>query len=85
MGHRGYLAIRFVILLGIMVILDIPAKIGYTKYMSLDDIMLKKEIADLLDKESYRIWDSAKVIKNQDYHDGLVKGLKMASIFVSKL
>jgi hypothetical protein len=53
--------------------------------MSLDDMMLKKEIADLLNKESYRIWDSTKVIKNQDYHDGLVKGLKMASIFVSKL
>jgi hypothetical protein len=51
--------------------------------MSLDDMMLKKEIADLLDKESYRIWDSAKVIKNQDYHDGLVKGLKMASQFVA--
>ena len=48
-------------------------------------MMLKKEIADLLNKESYRIWDSTKVIKNQDYHDGLVKGLKMASIFVSKL
>jgi hypothetical protein len=53
--------------------------------MSLDDMMLKKEIAELLDKESYRIWDSAKVIKNQDYHDGLVKGLKMASQFVAKL
>ena len=53
--------------------------------MSLDDMMLKKEIADLLNKESYRIWDSAKVIKNQDYHNGVVKGLKMASIFVSKL
>jgi hypothetical protein len=25
------------------------------------------------------------VIKNQDYHDGLVKGLKMASQFVAKL
>jgi hypothetical protein len=48
-------------------------------------MMLKKERADLLDKDSDRIWDSAKVIKNQDYHDGLVKGLKMASIFVSKL
>lgn len=53
--------------------------------MSLDDIMLKKEISELLAKESYRVWDSAKVIKNQDYHDGLVKGLKMASEFVSKL
>ncbi len=57
----------------------------YNGYMSLDDMMLKKEIADLLNKESYRIWDSAKVIKNQDYHDGLVKGLKMASEFVAKL
>lgn len=57
----------------------------YNRYMSLDDMMLKKEIADLLNKESYRIWDSAKVIKNQDYHDGLVKGLKMASEFVAKL
>jgi hypothetical protein len=28
--HRGYLAIRFVILLGVMVILDFPRKIGYT-------------------------------------------------------
>lgn len=53
--------------------------------MSLDDIMLKKEISELLNKESYRVWDTAKVIKNQDYHDGLVKGLKMASEFVSKL
>ena len=65
--------------------LDFPCKIGYTGYMSIDDIMLKEEIAYLLDKESYRIWDSAKVIKNQDYHDGLVKGLKMASEFVAKL
>ena len=47
--------------------------------------MENKEIADLLDKESYRIWDTTKVIKNQDYHDGLVKGLKMASRFVAKL
>jgi hypothetical protein len=53
--------------------------------MSLDDITLKKEISELLAKESYRVWDSAKVIKNQDYHDGLVKGLKMASEFVGKL
>jgi hypothetical protein len=53
--------------------------------MSLDDITLKKEISELLDKESYRIWDSAKVIKNQDYHDGLVKGLKMAAQYVAKL
>ena len=65
--------------------LDSPAKFWYPWYMSLDDMMLKKEIADLLNKESYRIWDSAKVIKNQDYHDGLVKGLKMASQFVAKL
>jgi hypothetical protein len=53
--------------------------------MSLDDMMLKKEIAELLDKESYRIWDMAKVMKNQDYHDGVVKGLKMASKFVAEL
>ena len=53
--------------------------------MSLDDTMLKKEISEILNKESYRIWDSAKVIKNQDYHDGLVKGLKMASEFLAKL
>ena len=57
----------------------------YTRYMSLDNIMLKKEISELLDKESYRVWDMAKVIKNQDYHDGVVKGLKMAAQFVSKL
>ena len=53
--------------------------------MSLDDMMLKKEISELLDKESYRVWDMAKVMKNQDYHDGVVKGLKMAAQFVSKL
>jgi len=53
--------------------------------MSLDDTTLKKQISELLNKESYRVWDSAKVIKNQDYHDGLVKGLKMASEFVAKL
>ena len=47
--------------------------------------MKNQEIADLLDKESYRVWDTAKVIKNQDYHDGLVKGLKMAAKFVAKL
>jgi len=47
--------------------------------------MTNQEISDLLDKESYRVWDTAKVIKNQDYHDGLVKGLKMASKFVAKL
>jgi hypothetical protein len=53
--------------------------------MSLDDMMLKIEIAELLNKESYRVWDMAKVMKNQDYHDGVVKGLKMASKFVAKL
>ena len=53
--------------------------------MNTDDTVLKKEIADLLNKESYRIWDTTKVIKNQDYHDGLVKGLKMASKLVAKL
>jgi hypothetical protein len=47
--------------------------------------MTNQEIADLLDKESYRVWDTAKVIKNQDYHDGLVKGLKLASKLVAKL
>jgi hypothetical protein len=47
--------------------------------------MTNQEIADLLNKESYRVWDTAKVIKNQDYHDGLVKGLKMASRLVAKL
>jgi hypothetical protein len=47
--------------------------------------MTNQEIADLLDKESYRVWDTAKVIKNQDYHDGLVKGLKIASKLVAKL
>jgi hypothetical protein len=47
--------------------------------------MTNEEISELLNKESYRIWDTAKVIKNQDYHDGLVKGLKMASKFVSQL
>lgn len=75
---------QYVILANIIVF-DFPAKIGYTGYMSLDDMMLKKEISELLNKESYRIWDSAKVIKNQEYHDGLVKGLKMASEFVAKL
>ena len=44
-----------------------------------------EEIAKLLDQESYRVWDTAKVIKNQDYHDGLVKGLKMAAKLVAKL
>jgi hypothetical protein len=47
--------------------------------------MNTEEIAKLLDQESYRIWDTTKVIKNQDYHDGLVKGLKMASKLVAKL
>ena len=61
------------------------AEIWYDRCMSLDDIMLKKEIAEILDKASYRIWDTAKVMKNQDYHDGVVKGLKMASNIVSKL
>ena len=73
------------VILANIIVFDFPAKIGYTGYMSLDDITLKKEISELLAKESYRIWDSAKVIKNQDYHDGLVKGLKMASEFVAKL
>ena len=48
-------------------------------------IMTNDEISELLNKESYRIWDTSKVIKNQDYHDGLVKGLKMAAKFVSTL
>jgi hypothetical protein len=47
--------------------------------------MTNQEISDLLNKESYRVWDTAKVIKSQDYHDGLVKGLKMAAKFVAKL
>ena len=47
--------------------------------------MTNKEIAILLDQESYRIWDTTKVIKNQDYHDGVVRGLKMAAILVGKL
>lgn len=47
--------------------------------------MTNEEISALLDQESYRVWDTAKVIKNQDYHDGLVKGLKMAAKFVAKL
>ena len=61
------------------VLFDFPAKIGYAGSMT------NEEISDLLDKESYRIWDTTKVIKNQDYHDGLVKGLKMASKLVAKL
>ena len=47
--------------------------------------MTNQEISELLNKESYRIWDTTKVIKNQDYHDGVVKGLKMASMLVAKL
>ena len=47
--------------------------------------MTNEEIALILDKESYRIWDTTKIIKNQDYHDGLVNGLKMASKLVAKL
>jgi hypothetical protein len=47
--------------------------------------MTNQEISQLLNDESYRIWDTTKVIKNQDYHDGLVKGLKMAAQFVAKL
>ena len=46
---------------------------------------LKKRNSRDTNKESYRIWDTTKVIKNQDYHDGVVKGLKMASELVSKL
>ena len=47
--------------------------------------MTNEEISKLLNKESYRIWDTARVIKNQDYHDGVVKGLKMAAQYVAKL
>jgi hypothetical protein len=47
--------------------------------------MTNQELADLLHQESYRIWDMAKVIKNQDYHDGVVKGIKMAAKYVAKL
>ena len=47
--------------------------------------MTNEEIADLLNQASYKVWDTAKVMKNQDYHDGVVKGLKMASNIVSKL
>jgi len=59
--------------------LDIPAQIRYSCSMT------NEEISELLNKESYRIWDTTKVIKNQDYHDGLVKGLKMAAQYVAKL
>lgn len=68
-----------------MASIDFPAELVYAQNMSLDDMTLKKEIAELLNKESYRMWDTTKVIKNQDYHDGLVKGLKLASKFVAKL
>jgi len=47
--------------------------------------MTNQKISELINKESYRIWDTTKVIKNQDYHDGVVRGLKMASILVGKL
>ena len=47
--------------------------------------MTNQEISELLNQESYRIWDTTKVIKNQDYHDGVVKGIKMASMLVAKL
>ena len=47
--------------------------------------MTNEEISKLLNKESYRIWDTARVIKNQDYHDGVVKGIKMAAQYVAKL
>ena len=47
--------------------------------------MTNEEISELLSKESYRIWDTPRVIKNQDYHDGVVRGLKMASMLVAKL
>ena len=59
--------------------LDILCAEGYNRNMT------NQEIAELLNKESYRIWDTTKVIKNQDYHDGVVRGLKMASILVAKL
>ena len=47
--------------------------------------MTNEEIVKILNQESYRIWDTSKVIKNQDYHDGLVKGIKMAAKLVAKL
>ena len=86
-GIWGYGDIGFVTygITGDKAILAIPAEFWYDECMSLDDMMLKQEIAEILDKASYRIWDTAKVIKNQDYHDGVVKGLKMASNIVSKL
>lgn len=62
-----------------MIVFDLHPQIGY------NGCMTNEEISDLLNKESYKVWDTAKVIKNQDYHDGLVKGLKMAAKFVAKL
>ena len=56
-----------------------------SKIMNIDDMVLKIEIADRLNQESYRVWDMSKVIKNQNYHDGVVKGLKMAADLVRKL
>lgn len=64
---------------------DFPAKIGYTWSMDIDEMVLKMQISDRLKQESYDVWDRAKVIKNQDYHDGVVKGLEMASKLVAKL
>ena len=74
MGISGYLGC--ITTRGNEALLYFPRKIWYDGYMT------NEEIASLLDKESYRIWDTTKVIKNQDYHDGLVKGLKMAAKFV---
>jgi hypothetical protein len=68
-----------------MLILLAHTSIKEGKVMSLDDMVLKMEIADRLDQESYDVWDRAKVMKNQDYHDGVVKGLKMAADLVRKL
>jgi len=48
-------------------------------------VMTHEEISKLLKQESYRVWDTNKVIKNHDYHDGLVKGLELAAKFVAKL
>ena len=61
------------------------AEVDKLSYELYNRIMTTQEISELLNKESYRIWDTTKVIKNQDYHDGLVRGLKMASILVGKL
>jgi len=47
--------------------------------------MTNEELSKALNQESYRVWDMAKVIKNQDYHDGVVKGIKMAAKYVAKL